>query len=265
MEACFFISISPFIIPGAQPRICLRFWASLFCFFCFVFLKIKKVSFCPLQHQTSWRPALLVSHLLIFLELRERDGGWLCFRRFTAGSHLCQVQRLKESDERRAGDREKQMEDRPVRQWWRRAREQEGMKRRMRAKKVMRKGRFFRECRMRIHKIEEKDGVSEHTDLWKNRLVGHIYYLTSCFPFLTHLYFLQYLKCLAQNVEMSFRCISLFSVKKFMLLKSLSHPSPDLAPKLSEYQTNAPWSSKRKRKTGLESALHAWVVKYTTH
>lgn len=43
------------------------------------------------------------------------------------------MQRLKESDERKAGDREKQMEDRPVHRRRRQEKESEGMIRRMRA------------------------------------------------------------------------------------------------------------------------------------
>lgn len=49
------------------------------------------------------------------------------------------MQRLKESDERRAGDREEKMVDRPVGRRRRQEREREGMKRRVRAKKVMKK------------------------------------------------------------------------------------------------------------------------------
>lgn len=84
------VSLSPFLLSSflAHNRASVQGFGPLCflgAFFCYL------VSFCPLPHQTSCRPALLDSCLLVFIELRERDGGWLCFRRFTAGSHLCQV------------------------------------------------------------------------------------------------------------------------------------------------------------------------------
>lgn len=102
----------------------------------------------------------------LFFELCEKDGGWLCFR-FTAGSHLCQVKRLKESDKRRVGDSEKQMEDRAVRQRWQQEREREGMKGSL---------AYARECRIGIHKIKGNDCACEYKDCWKNRLTLVFFY-----------------------------------------------------------------------------------------
>lgn len=78
------------------------------------------------------------------------------------------MRRLKESDERRAGDGEKQMEDRPVHRRQRLEDEMEDASKGSDEKKG--------DCRIRILKTEENDGVSEYANLCKNRLIDCIYY-----------------------------------------------------------------------------------------
>lgn len=95
----------------------------------------------------------------------ESDRGWRCFRRFTAGSCLCQVQRRKERDERGLGDREKQMEDRAVHREMTKGERVREWNQRMRAKKGMRKRRLCRGAK----KETEEENVSR---VW-NRKRGY--------------------------------------------------------------------------------------------
>lgn len=78
---------------------------------------------------------------------------------------------------------------------------------------------------MTIHNIEEKDIVSEYTDLWKNRLIHNIYWFIFCVNFLTCFYtlifaiiFVIFVKCqgLALNAETPYI--------RYLLLTGATHP-----------------------------------------